>query len=357
MSQTLDKTKPVLVTGASGYIANWIVKRLLELGLTVHGTVRNPDNEKAVAPLKAIAAQHPQGTLKLFQADLLKANSFDAAMAGCEVVIHTASPFIVRGFKDPDEALIRPAVEGTRNVLQAVNNTESVKRVVLTSSIAAIFGDNGDLADNPRGIFTEEDWNTSSSRDHQPYSYSKLMAEKEAWKIHDQQSRWQLVVINPGMVGGPALTKNSNSTSIDTLRNLGNGTLWPGVPDMRLAWVDVRDVAQAHIEAAFRPDAEGRHIISNGEPSMLEVATILKRHFPSGFKFPVLTLPKILVKWFGRLVDPSAKPKFVERNVGHPLKLDNRRSIERLGLAYRPLEETFVDHFQQLIDDGLMRRK
>lgn len=357
MSQIIDKTKPILVTGASGYIANWIVKRLLEQGLTVHGTVRNPDNEKSVAPLKAIAAQHPKGTLKLFQSDLLQSGSFDAAMVDCEVVIHTASPFIVRGFKDPEEALIRPAVEGTRNVLDAVNRTESVKRVVLTSSVAAIFGDNADLKDNPRGQFTEEDWNNSSSREHQPYSYSKLMAEKEAWMIHDQQNRWHLVAINPSLVAGPALTKNSHSTSIDTLRNLGNGTLWPGVPDINLGWVDVRDVAQAHIEAAFRPDAEGRHIISNGERSFLAVAKILKQHFNTGFKFPVLVLPKLMVKWFGGLVDPSATSRFVERNVGHPLKLDNRRSIDRLGITYRPLEQTYVDHFQQLIDDGLIRRK
>ncbi|RLT93025.1 SDR family oxidoreductase [Ketobacter sp.] len=355
MEQTIDKSKPILVTGASGYIANWIIRYLLEAGCTVHGTVRNLNNEKSVGPLRQIEAAAPQGTLKLFQADLLAEGSFDAAMAGCEVVMHTASPFLVRGFKDPEQALIKPAVEGTRNVLEAANRTTSVKRVVLTSSVAAVFGDNADLRKNPRGYFNEEDWNFSSSLDHQPYSYSKFLAEKEAWKIHAAQSRWRLVTINPSMVGGPALTRYSQSTSIDTLRSLGNGKLWPGVPQMRLGWVDVRDVARAHVEAAFRPDAEGRHIISNGEPTMLEIATILKRHFGSRYKFPFFELPKFIVKWFGRLLDASAKPRFIEQNVGHALKFDNSRSKQRLGLQYHPLEQTFVDHFQQLIDDGMIR--
>ncbi|MCP5014830.1 MAG: aldehyde reductase [Ketobacter sp.] len=355
MEQIIDKTKPILVTGASGYIANWIIKYLLEEGCTVHGTVRDLQNEKSVGPLNKIAESAPKGTLKLFKADLLDEGSFDEAIQGCEVVMHTASPFVVRGFKDAEQALIKPAVEGTRNVLEAANRTDSVKRVVLTSSVAAVFGDNADLKKNPRGIFNEEDWNFSSSLDHQPYSYSKFLAEKEAWKIHDAQSRWRLVTINPSMVGGPALTKYSHSTSIDTLRSLGNGKLWPGVPNMRLGWVDVRDVARAHVEAAFRPDAEGRHIVSNGEPSMLEVASILKQKFGNRYKFPFFELPKFIVKWFGRVMDPSAKPRFIEQNAGHSLKFDNSRSKARLGLQYHPLEQTFVDHFQQLIDDGLIR--
>lgn len=357
MDQIIDKTKPIMVTGASGYIANWIVKLLLEAGCTVHATVRNPDNDKSVGPLRKIAAAAPQGTLKLFKADLLDKDSFDAPMAGCEVVMHTASPFVVRGFKSAHEALIRPAVEGTRNVLEAVNRTDSVKRVVLTSSVAAVYGDCADMRKNPRGYFNEEDWNFSSGENHQPYSYSKFLAEKEAWAIHDAQNRWRLVTINPGMVGGPALTNASASTSIDTMRALANGRLWPAVPSMRLAWVDVRDVAQAHVEAAFRPDAEGRHLITNGEPTMLEIVGILRKHFGSGYKFPIFEMPKFLIKWFAWIIDPSATRKFIEQNAEHPLKFDNSRSKERLGLQYHPLEQTFVDHFNQLLDDGLIRRR
>lgn len=357
MQQIIDKTRPVMVTGASGYIANWIVRYLLEQGCTVHGTVRDPGNEKSVGPLQKIAAAAPQGMLKLFKADLLDAGSFDASMQGCEVVIHTASPFVVRGFADAREALIRPAVEGTRHVLDAVNRTAAVKRVVLTSSVAAIYGDCADLRRNPRGVFTEDDWNFSSSIDHQPYSYSKFLAEKEAWKMHDAQQRWHLVTINPSMVGGPALTKYSASTSIDLLRAMGKGRLWPAVPNQRLAWVDVRDVAQAHVEAAFRADAEGRHILSNGELTFLEVANILRAHYGNRYRLPRFELPKGLLKWVAQFMDASATPKFIEQNAGHPLKFDNRRSRERLGIQYRPLEPMFIEHFQQLLADGLVRKK
>lgn len=355
-SPTPNKT-PILVTGASGYIATWIIKMLLEAGYTVHGTVRDPNRKSSVDPLWAIAKQAPLGTLKLFKADLLDMGSFDEAMAGCSIVMHTASPFVVRGFKDSNEALIRPAVEGTRNVLEAANRTGSVQRVVLTSSVAAIFGDNADLKEIPSGIFTEEDWNTSSSAHHQPYSFSKKLAEAEAWKIHGAQDRWQLVTVNPGMVGGPALTTSSQSTSIDTLRGLGTGRLWPGVPEMRLPWVDVRDVAAAHLAAAFKPEAEGRHIITNGEPSLLEVARILRGHFGNKYWFPFIELPKFIAKWFGRLLDASATPKFIEQNVGYPLKFDNQKSIDKLGITYTPLSKTFIDHFQQLLDDGLIKKR
>ncbi|MDQ8037407.1 MAG: NAD-dependent epimerase/dehydratase family protein, partial [Pedobacter sp.] len=229
----------VLVTGASGYIAGWIVKYLLEEGHTVHATVRDPAKASSVAHLQKMAAGTP-GTLRLFKADLLEAGSFDAAMQGCTVVMHTASPFVLSGFKDANEALVRPAVEGTRHVLEAAKRCASVRRVVLTSSIAAVMGDNADLAG--REAFTEEDWNTTSSVEHNPYQYSKVAAEREAWKIQGTQTQWDLVTINPGMVYGPALTPDSRSASIDTLRQLGDGRLLVGVPDLTYGVVDVREV-------------------------------------------------------------------------------------------------------------------
>jgi len=349
MEQIIDKTKPVLVTGASGYIANWIIKYLLEDGCTVHGTVRNLDNEKSVGPLNKIAESAPQGTLKLFKADLLDEGSFDEAMQGCEVVMHTASPFLVRGFKDPEQALIKPAVEGTRNVLAAVNRTESVKRVVLTSSVAAVFGDNADLKKNPRGIFNEEDWNFSSSVNHQPYSYSKFLAEKEAWKLHDAQSRWHLVTINPSMVGGPALTKYSHSTSIDTLRGLGNGRLWPGVPNMRLGWVDVRDVVQGAIAAEQRGRSGQRYLLTGQWRSVENLADIVT-HL-SGSVRPRFVAPLWLammgapfVTLWSRLL--KIRPRYTTESL-HVLKnhrfVSHQKATEELDYQPRPIRETIKD--------------
>ena len=164
----IDPDAPVLVTGASGYIGSWIVRYLLEAGRTVHGTVRNPQKTSGLEHLHKLSADHP-GRLKLFKADLLEPGSFDEAMAGCELVMHTASPFLLSGYKDAQEALVRPALEGTRNVLDSVNRTDSVKRVVLTSSVVAIYGDARETRDVPGGVFTDEHWNTTSSVDHQPY--------------------------------------------------------------------------------------------------------------------------------------------------------------------------------------------
>ena len=136
----INKEKPILVTGATGYVASWIIKLLVDDGYTVHGTVRSLTNKDKIAHLLEID-QSGQGNLKLFEADLLDEGSFQEAMQNCELVIHTASPFFIQGIKNAQDQLITPALEGTRNVLNTVNKSESVKRVVLTSSVVAIYGD------------------------------------------------------------------------------------------------------------------------------------------------------------------------------------------------------------------------
>ena len=146
----IDKSKPVLVTGGSGYVASWIIKMLLEDGIHVKATVRDPSNSKKVGHLKALA-KASAGKLNLFKSDLLDTGSFDEPMRDCELVIHTASPFFLTGIKNPGKELIRPAREGTRNVLESAKRTPTVKRVVLTSSVVAIYGDNADIAATPGG--------------------------------------------------------------------------------------------------------------------------------------------------------------------------------------------------------------
>lgn len=350
----INPNAPVLVTGASGYIASWIVKYLLEAGHTVHGTVRDPARKAGVEHLHKLGAAHP-GKLKLFKADLLDAGAFDAPMQGCELVMHTASPFIISGFKDANEALVRPAVEGTRNVLEAVNRTSSVKRVVLTSSVAAIFGDNADLRAVPGGVFTEAHWNTSSSVDHQPYSYSKVAAEREAWKIHDAQSRWDLVTINPSLVLGPSMTRASASTSLTTMKQLVDGTMFLGAPDLPMGVVDVRDVAMAHLKAGYTPAAKGRHIVSGDVSTPFKMGQLLRQRYGGKYLLPLMQAPKAMI-W---LIAPVAglKRKFVDLNVGHPLKLDNSKGRRELGISYRPFAETLTDHFEQMLDDGIVRRR
>lgn len=344
---------PVCVTGASGYIAGWIVRYLLEAGHTVHATVRDPERADSVAHLKALGQSSP-GTLKLFGADLGRPGSFDDAVAGCTTVMHTASPFVMSGFRDARRALLEPAVEGTRNVLAAVDRVESVQRVVLTSSVAAIFGDNADIGATPDGVFTEAQWNTTSSLGHNPYQYSKVEAERLAWKTCEAQSRWDLVTINPAMVFGPSLTAASRSGSIDTLLQLGDGRLRDGVPRLSMGVVDVRDVAQAHLLAAATPTAPGRYILCAGTRTMLQMARSLRSRYKDGYAFPRRELPKALVWAVGPLKGPITR-RFVQRNVGIAPRFDNARSRE-LGVRYREVEGTLAEHFEQARQDGLLQR-
>ena len=210
---TIDKSKPVLVTGANGYVASWLVKKLLEDGLTVHAAVRNPSKKEKVTHLDKLAAENP-GEIKYFDCDLLKLNSYKEAMEGCELVYHTASPFSL-DTQNPQKELIEPAVMGTENVLKSVNEVESVKRVVLTSSCAAIYTDAIDTQNTPNKEITEDMWNTTASLEYQPYSFSKTIAEKRAWEIRNLQKRWDMVTINPSLVLGPALNaKGATSESM-----------------------------------------------------------------------------------------------------------------------------------------------
>lgn len=340
---------PITVTGATGYVASHVVHQLLERGATVHATVRNPGDEKKVAHLKRMGEELP-GTLKLFAADLLEEGSFAEAIAGNEVVIHTASPFFLKKSKNAQASLVDPALKGTRNVLNTVNATESVKRVVLTSSVVAIYGDTIDC-ETRGGVLTEEHWNESSTLNHGPYAYSKKVAEQEAWKICDAQDRWNLVTINPGFVMGPSLTSRNDSTSIDFLLSLINGKFAGGMMQFYSPWVDVRDVAFAHVEGAVREDAQGRHILSCKEVGVMEVVAGLKEDMPGKLKLPKRQVPKFMAFIFGPLLGFSWK--HVSRNIGIPVKMDNTRSIERLGVDYTPLRVTMTEHVEQVIRDGL----
>lgn len=347
-------TTPILVTGATGYIASWVIKQLLEQGHTVHATVRDLNKKTSVQHLEKIAAQST-GQLKFFQANLLEEGSFDLAVQGCEIVIHMASPFLVTNFKDPIKDLIDPAIKGTVNVLNSVNRTESVKRVVLTSSIASTYGDAIDILKTKNNSFDESHWNTTSSAEHQPYYYSKVAAERKAWDMQKAQSRWELVCINPGLVIGPSLTPSTQSGSVEVLQQFGNGMTLMGVPPMWNGLVDVRDVADAHLRAAFQPEANGRYIINAKSLTLLEMGKVLRQHFGNRYPFPRMHAPKTLFKLLGPIFGHSRK--YVELNVGYPIYFNAQKSKEELGIEYRDVENSLIEHFQQLIDDGIVKKR
>lgn len=340
---------PVAVTGASGYVASHVVRELLQRGAVVHATVRDPSDTKKVAHLLK-AAEGAPGTLKLFAADLLAAGSFAEAFAGCVVVIHTASPFVITGITDPQKTLVEPALAGTRNVLAACSASPTVRRVVLTSSVVAMYGDPADGASKGRPV-NESDWNELSSLTDGPYAYSKTVAEREAWRLAGEQSQWRLVVVNPGFVMGPSLTSRNDSASIDFLLGLIGGKQATGIWEFHTAWVDVRDVAIGHVEAALRPDAEGRHALVGDNTGVWQVINGLAEDFPGKLKLPRLRVPKLMAYVAGPLLGFSWR--YISRAVDVAFVVDNTRSKERLGLVYRPLRDTMREHVEQLLRDGL----
>ncbi|EAY24548.1 NAD-dependent epimerase/dehydratase family protein [Microscilla marina] len=352
----IDKTKPVLVTGATGYVAGWLVKKLLEKGITVHAAVRNPQKQEKLQHLNQLAAKS-SGSIKYFKSDLLQEGSYAEAMAGCELVYHTASPFVT-DVNDPQKDLIDPAVKGTQNVLETANNTPSVKRVVVTSSCAAIYTDAIDCQNAPGGVLTEEVWNTTSSLNYQPYAYSKTLAEKKAWEINKAQARWDLVTINPSLVLGPPLNPQSvTSESFNILRQLGDGTMKMGAPKIGIGLVDVRDVAEAHYNAGFKPTAKGRYITSGHNTNFLELGTTLLPKYGKKFPLPKKALPKWLLMLVGPMTNKLFTRKFIRNNVNHAWAADHSKIKEELDIEFTPLKVTMEDTFQTLVDEKILQPK
>jgi dihydroflavonol-4-reductase len=245
-----------------------VVKRLLARGHTVHGTVGDPHNAAKVDPRLALDGSSDR--LTLFTADLLDSKSFDAAVNGCDVVMHVASPYVV-DVEDAQRDLVDPALNGTNSALAAANASD-VKRVVLTSSAAAI-------TDEPEDrIYTEADWNERSTLQRNPYCYSKTVAERAAWRfVEENDPTFDLVVINPTGVIGPSIGSGLSTTS-RIIADLLKGSVYPAIIDVTLAYVDVRDVAEAHVRAADNRDAAGRYICSKELVSLEHTIDVLRNN-------------------------------------------------------------------------------
>lgn len=202
----------------------------------------------------------------------------------------------------------------------------------------------------------ESNWNESSSVTHNPYHYSKVLAEKEAWKMQKAQSRWDMVAICPGLVLGPSLTAGSDSGSLFLLDELFSGQLWFGVPDLGFCTVDVREVVTAHVNAASNPSASGRYVVcENKMAKFSDISKRVRKYAKNRLAIPRHQLPTFLIWFLGPLFGLTRK--WMAANLGIYFDIDNERSIKELGISYRPLAETLDDHYKSWLETNHLRKE
>jgi nucleoside-diphosphate-sugar epimerase len=337
----------VLVTGGSGFIASHAILQLLAAGHRVRATLRNLARESPLrAQLKEGGAE-PGERLSLCAADLEHDAGWSEALAGCEYVLHVASPFPAGAPQHEDE-LIVPAREGALRVLRAARAAR-VKRVVLTSSFAAIgYGHRARTAP-----FDERDWTDTSSR-LSAYVKSKTLAERAAWDfIAREGGALELAVVNPAAVFGPVLGADY-STSILILKTLLEGAM-PGIPRLYFGVVDVRDVADLHLRAMTHPGARGERFIAVGGEclSLVGIAQVLKARLPAlATRVSTRETPNWLVR-IAALRNRAAREILPE--LGKVKNASNAKARQRLGWAPRLNEEAIVATAESLERLGLLK--
>lgn len=342
---TADGT--VLVTGGTGFLGAWCIAALLDHGYAVRTTVRDTAREDAVRASLAIAGADPGDRLTVVAADLVADDGWAEAVAGCRYVLHVASPFPPAQPKDPDE-LIVPARDGALRVLRASLDA-GVERVVLTSSIAAIRPAEGETADRP---LTEDDWTDDGDTSLTPYVRSKAIAERAAWDlVREAGADDRLATINPGLIVGPVLSDDF-SFSIQIIERLINGSV-PAMPKLGFTYVDVRDVADAHVRAMTHPDAGGKRFIAADRFLWTsETAAILRERLgDDARKVPTRVAPSFLVRAMG-LFDPSVRT--ITGDLGRRTDYSSERARTVLGWSPRPIEDAIEDTARSLFARGVV---
>jgi nucleoside-diphosphate-sugar epimerase len=274
-------------------------------------------------------------------ADLTSDDGWDEAVAGCQYVLHVASPFPPEQPKDPDE-LIVPARDGALRVLRAALDA-GVKRVVMTSSVAAIRGSRDSSESAP---FTEADWTDGDDTSRTPYVRSKTIAEQAAWQTaRDAGAEDRLAVVNPGAIIGPPLS-GDHSTSLQAIQRLLDGM--PAMPRLGFTFVDVRDVADLHLRAMTDPAAGGERFIAADKFLWTSdvAAVIRERVGDAAPKVPTRVAPNFLVRAMS-LVDGGIRPYVGD--LGRRQWISSEKAREKLGWAPRPIEDSIEDTARALL--------
>jgi nucleoside-diphosphate-sugar epimerase len=342
----------VLVTGGSGFIAAHCILQLLKAGYRVRTTVRSLAREVDVRAMLKVGGAAPSRTdaLTFVAADLTSDAGWPSAVAGCDFVLHVASP-LPPGAPRHEDDLIVPARDGALRLLRAARES-GVKRVVLTSSFAAI-----GYGHRPKDrLFSEADWtDPSGGGDMSAYVKSKTLAERTAWDFIEREGgALELAVVNPVAVFGPVLGPDY-STSILLVQRLMDGAM-PGVPRLTFGVVDVRDVADLHLRAMTNPAANGERFLAAADDFMTiaQIAQVLRsRMGDGGARVPTRVLPDWMVRLVA-LFDKSVA--LITPELGKSKNATNEKSRRVLGWAPRSNEESIVATAESLVRLGLLRK-
>ena len=327
----------VLVTGASGFIAEHCIIELLKNGYSVKGSLRSMNREQEVRD--AVKTETDDTKLEFCKLDLLEDDGWEDAMWDCDYLMHVASPFVIEDPKDENE-LIKPAKEGTLRALNAAKKA-GIKRVVLTSSVAAV---NSHMMS---GTSDHTTWTDINSKYVTPYQKSKTIAEKAAWDFYNNQdsnNKMELAVINPGGVMGPQLGNDLGGASTQIVSQLISGK-FPMIPALSFPFIDVRDVAILHLRAMTTPEADGkRFIAAHSEPTwMYQVAEVLSA---AGYeKIKLKKAPSFMLKLIGLF---DNKTKSLVPMLDKYVPCDNSQTVKILNWEPMPWEQAFIEHAKSI---------
>ena len=340
----------VLLTGASGYIGKHITLQLLNQGYEVRASVRNLSKSSevrdAVLP-HLLDSNNMDARLTFIELDLEKDAGWVDALKGIDVLMHTASPFPLISPKDENE-LIRPAVDGTLRALRAAKES-GVKRVILTSSVAAIYGCN-----LPAGAsaYDETMWtDVEHPVGRVAYTKSKTLAERAAWNfVKNEAPEIALTTINPVLVLGAPLDKNFGS-SISLVERILLGKD-PMLPDLKFSIVDVQDVAKMHVNSIKIDSSKGERILAAaGTKSFVDIAKLLKAAYPKS-KVKSAKAPTFLI-YFLSLFDSTIKG--ILPQLGKPMNVSGAKATRVLGINFTSTDVTLRESADYLIRNGFIK--